>query len=284
MFGCCALLGAVCVAWRSLFDVARWPNDVKAVGMLTLIALIAAIYWHTWPRHDKRDAALALPWTAAVLVLFAWTVQVCARFGLPLRDRLYVAIDHWLGISTATIVAWSGRHPGLDALLRGSYDRLFFLLFFGAIFAPPIIGIRAAAERFLLGNAVSILLSLPISVLLPAVGPWVGYGFAPSTGQHTVELSIAALRGGHRMIVSGIVCFPSFHVIWVVLSAAALWWMKPLRVPIAVITALIVISTVTTGWHYVCDVLAGLAIAAISLIIAERFRCRYLSPAEVRPQ
>jgi hypothetical protein len=52
----------------------------------------------------------------------------------------------------------------------------------------------------------------------------------------------------------GIVCFPSFHVIWAVLSGWSLWSIKPLRILGAELASLVV---VTTGWHYVCDVLAG---------------------------
>jgi membrane-associated phospholipid phosphatase len=57
------------------------------------------------------------------------------------------------------------------------------------------------------------------------------------------------------------VCFPSFHAAWAVLAALALWSVKPLRVPAVVLASLIVISTVTTGWHYAVDTLAGVSLA-----------------------
>jgi hypothetical protein len=280
MLGCCGLLGTMCVVGYRFFDVIHWQNDVATVMLLTLLAEIPVVFWHTLPRPDKRDAALTLPWVVAILVLFEWAVLISASFDLPLRDHVYLAIDQSLGINVAKVLAWSSRHTIMTALLRFSYYRLFLLLFYAAIFAPPIIGMKAYAERFLLGNTFSILLSLPISALFPAVGPWVAYGFAPKDGQRVVELSIAALRGGHQPIVSGIVCFPSFHVIWAISSAAALWWLKPLRVPIAVMASLVVVSTVTTGWHYVCDVIAGLIVVAVSLVFAEWFRRRYLEGNE----
>src|SRR5262249_55436 len=56
-----------------------------------------------------------------------------------------------------------------------------------------------------------------------------------------------------------------------VLAAAALWPVRYLRWPAAVLAALIVVSTVTTGWHYVSDVLGGLALAALSLAVARGY-------------
>jgi membrane-associated phospholipid phosphatase len=64
---------------------------------------------------------------------------------------------------------------------------------------------------------------------------------------------------------------PSFHVIWAILCAAALWGYRPLRVPVALLSIMIVFSTLTTGWHYFTDVLAGVVVAAIAMVIARRY-------------
>lgn len=66
-------------------------------------------------------------------------------------------------------------------------------------------------------------------------------------------------------------CFPSFHVIWAVLSARALWGFRYLPVPVTMLAALISISTMTTGWHYFADVLGGLMIAWISILAAKAY-------------
>jgi membrane-associated phospholipid phosphatase len=68
---------------------------------------------------------------------------------------------------------------------------------------------------------------------------------------------------------AGIICFPSFHVIWAILCAAALWGFRPLRIPIALLSGTIVVSTMTTGWHYFSDVLAGVVIAVLAIAIAK---------------
>jgi membrane-associated phospholipid phosphatase len=44
---------------------------------------------------------------------------------------------------------------------------------------------------------------------------------------------------------------------------------RPIRIPVALLAGMIILSTLTTGWHYFSDVLAGIAVAAISMVIAK---------------
>jgi membrane-associated phospholipid phosphatase len=71
--------------------------------------------------------------------------------------------------------------------------------------------------------------------------------------------------------LGGMICFPSFHVIWAILCVAALWGYRFLRIPVALLAAMIILSTVTTGWHYFIDVLGGVVIAALSLSAARYY-------------
>ena len=71
--------------------------------------------------------------------------------------------------------------------------------------------------------------------------------------------------------VNGLLSFPSFHTILAVLAAAALWSVPDLCWLTSVWAALIVVSTVTTGWHFIIDVLAGFVVVAISIAMAKAF-------------
>ena len=173
-------------------------------------------------------------------------------------------MDRAMGFNVPAIMAWSSAHWPVGMLLDRSYGLLFLLLPAAAVL-PALLGKRAAAERFLLANTVAFVLSFPIFALLPAVGPWFGYHFTGSEVQRNCEAAIVALHndiGPAKM--AALITFPSFHVIWAVLSACALWSIKPLRIPAAILAFLIVVSTVTTGWHYVADVVAGIIIVGIS--------------------
>jgi len=47
-----------------------------------------------------------------------------------------------------------------------------------------------------------------------------------------------------------------------------LWPIRGLRIVGVAMAGLVVVSTVSTGWHYVVDVIAGFAMAAVALGIA----------------
>ena len=73
------------------------------------------------------------------------------------------------------------------------------------------------------------------------------------------------------VIPGRMICFPSFHTILAVLAAIALWPLPRLRWMAAVWGTLIVVSTVTTGTHYLIDVLAGFAVAMVAQVAARGF-------------
>jgi membrane-associated phospholipid phosphatase len=132
-------------------------------------------------------------------------------------------------------------------------------------------GKRIAAQRFIMVNAFAFVLALPCMLLLPAVGPWVAWHFPPNIAQRAIELNIVSLRRGIMSSsdsFGGIICFPSFHVFWAVVSAHALQPFRVLRYPAIIVAILVTISTVTTGWHYGVDVIGGLLLAAITTLLA----------------
>jgi len=59
-------------------------------------------------------------------------------------------------------------------------------------------------------------------------------------------------------------------VVLAVLSAFALRRTRVVRVFAWVLCGLVCIATITTGWHYLIDVLAGLVLSAAALWLAAR--------------
>src|SRR5215469_5495259 len=91
--------------------------------------------------------------------------------------------------------------------------------------------------------------------------------FSTSAMQQACEATIHTLRRGslsHGDLFGGIVCLPSFHVFWAVISAHALQPFRLLRYPAILLACLIAISTMTTGWHYGVDVIAGLLLVVLA--------------------
>jgi membrane-associated phospholipid phosphatase len=56
---------------------------------------------------------------------------------------------------------------------------------------------------------------------------------------------------------------------WAILCVQALWVFRPLRIPVAILSGLIILSTMTTGWHYFSDVLGGILLAAVAIATAK---------------
>ena len=173
-------------------------------------------------------------------------------------------------------MAFSQRHSTVNSVLFNAYAFTLHPLIICAILLPALLGKTQSAQRFVLSNAFSFVLALPVMIFLPAVGPWVGWSFPPDKLQQACQAAIYALRHGSLNVhdnFGGIVCLPSFHTFWAVVSAQALYCFRPLRYPALLVAGLITISTVTTGWHYGVDVIAGLLMFVL---------CTTLSNAVIR--
>src|SRR5260370_18456085 len=242
------------------------------IAIVVMFAMVAPlpIYWHEKSRTALRESALVLPWELLLAATLSFSVLIAARLRMPLRDSLFGHIDQSLGVSVPAITAWADHH-WLGTAINRSYPWLLPLLAVAA-FAPPLMGKMKQAREFLLANLAAFAIGVPLFALLPAVGPWYYYHLAPNPPQASCSAQLLSLRLPGAYVfqeqAAGVVCFPSFHVVWAILCAAALWGFRPIRIPIALLSAMIIASTLTTGWHYFSDVLGGVAVAAISMAIA----------------
>jgi hypothetical protein len=268
----CFVLLLFCAVASHFFSMHHLGMSAILIAAPVLIApsLLPAACWHQQGKIDKREAALTLPWIFLLMTIIPCVVVVSARLSMPLRDQAFMHLDQHLGFNVPAIMEWASLHPNVQHILNRSYTLLFWMVAL-AVLLPSMMGKRKAAQEFLLANAIVFLFAVPIFTCFPAVGPWTAYHFPANPAQKICELSIRALHlnsSSSAVEAFGIVCFPSFHVIWAILSAIALQSIKWLRIPAAILAGLIVASTLTTGWHYGTDVLGGLLTCALSLWIA----------------
>ena len=134
---------------------------------------------------------------------------------------------------------------------------------------PGLAGKRGV-RIFLLANLVALPIVGLLFTLLPAVGPWYPNHFPPAIMQIQCQQDLLQLRSTGFAQGVGIVCFPSCHVLWAGFCSAALWDFRWLRIPVVLFASLVILSTLTTGWHYLIDVLVALLLAAVSLVAARR--------------
>ena len=252
-----------------------------AIGGLLLIPLILLVplFWHEKGKMNLRDAALTIPWGLFFRFVLPCTVAIAGRLGMavPLRDDLFVRLDQSLGFNVPAIAAYSAHH-WFGNIISGTYALLTPLLC-AAILVPALTGKVRNAQQFIVSNLFAFLIGMPLFGFLPAVGPWFGYHIAPTPDQLIVQQTVLNLRtpGPYSLQVYGGVCFPSFHVIWTILCANALWCFKFLRIPLAVLSTFIILSTMTAGWHYFVDVLAGLVLA-VAIVLLSQALCRWHTP------
>ncbi len=247
-------------------------DRVKQLLILGLIVLPIPAYWHWRRRPDFRDSSVVILWTLLISAILSFPILTAARLHLPLRDSLFASIDSALGIRVPIVIAWAKNHR-CAAPLDAAYNLLKPFLVLAAL-APGVAGKRESAKEFLMANVVAFAIAIPLFAFLPGIGPWDYYHLVPNSHQLACRSEILSLRlpgiYTYNWQEARIICFPSFHVIWAILSARALWVFRPLRIPLGVLAAMIIVSTMTTGWHYFCDVLGGLVVAAISILAANR--------------
>jgi membrane-associated phospholipid phosphatase len=192
---------------------------------------------------------------------------IAARLPAPLSDALLARLDAAMGVEVPSVLRVMEAYPGVGRFLHFCYDTLLFLVTL-AIMVPPMCGKMRAAKEFALGGVLAALICLPLFAAFQAEGPWVYHGYTPATDQDNYMRVFAAVKSREWYVLDlsysdGLICFPSFHTILAVLAAAALWTISYVRWPAALLAALIVISTVTTGTHYVTDVVAGLLVVVV---------------------
>ena len=250
-------------------------TDISGSGIAILVAfsMIAPlpIYWHGKGRTMFREAALVIPWELLLAIILPFPVLIAARLHMPLQDPLLGHVDQWLRVSVPGIMAWA-EHHWLGNAISSTYPLLQTMVVVAAL-VPALVGKMKSAREFLFANLVAFAIGVPMFALIPAIGPWYYFHLAPNSAQVYCWTQFQLLRSPGVFAFNsqgvGVVCFPSFHVIWTILSASALWVFRPIRIPVALLAGMIILSTLTTGWHYFSDVLAGIAVAAISMVIAK---------------
>lgn len=242
-----------------------WPVLVILLWMLLFSHL------HRSPRLiDTCELAV---WGLVLYCVLTLLIQIAARSPYPLADRQLDAIDLRMHFQTAPVLHIVARLPYLDATLNWAYGLVSWFVV-AAILLPPLFGHTVAARRFVIGIVLASIVTAILFTFVPAAGPWITQSLPLNPKQAAVTAYLRCLKspGPVRLdlVHDGIVAIPSFHVVYVVLSAAALSSIRWLRTPVWILATLVCISTITTGWHYGIDVLAGFILSAFVLWLARQ--------------
>jgi hypothetical protein len=260
--------------WRAnAFKLRVAPSEVLRPVALAFFVLALAWYYR-WRGVDKlKNLCVVAFWVLAVTNVATLPIFMVARRKGELQDALLAQMDHWIGLEVPDVLRAMEHFPHFKLLLDISYQCLLVMIFV-ALTVLVLCDKMDAVQEFFIACVVSVIISMPVFAAFQAVGPWHYYGYPADAEQQRTMQVFLALKTDRWIPFDpsvGLIAFPSFHTILAILCAVALWRIPYVRYFGILLACLIVISTVTTGWHYLVDVLAGQGIAAVSVATARGY-------------
>jgi membrane-associated phospholipid phosphatase len=239
----------------------------------------AAIFVCFYTPSGPRAARLAEGIQAALIIValglsLACLSYICAAANLPLRDREMIWIDRHLGFDWLQAMSSLDNYPWILMVLDGAYAT-----FTGQLVVTVLVLLVAKRmrdlDRFFITFVCASLIAEIASVLVPTLGPMpvladhVKFAHLPTLGRTTADIVLALRQGTLKTIdlaaVDGIISFPSLHAAVAVLVPFALRWNRPLFWPVAMLNALMLVSAIPSGNHYLIDVIGGVAVACLAI-------------------
>jgi membrane-associated phospholipid phosphatase len=272
-WGVIALIAAVDVALCSRQGLrVPWQTLLPSAGYLALLGAPAIYYYRR--REERFVLCLAvLAQTIAFISAFTVLMYAVATFARPLCDAQLAGFDRWCGVSVPAIREWTAEHGAVRWMMDAAYGTLLFQLP-AIVILLGLLGDRRSLETFIMQDIVAAMLTVALFAAFPADGPFSYYGYELSPDQAHYLEHFQQLRSGEMRSVSlqgaaGLVTFPSFHTAEAILMALAFLRRRALFAAFASLNVLVVLSTMTTGWHYFADVLAGVMIAGLSFWLVQ---------------
>jgi membrane-associated phospholipid phosphatase len=241
----------------------------QPLGLVACLSAVMMVYHH-------RNVLKFVPCLTALIHLvvfcsgFVVLMYAIGATGRPLVDAQLARADQSLGFQVPAFMNWVGAHPGLNSFLNHAYDTILPQTIL-VIALLGFCGDQRALEKFILQFMVCALATVFLFYLFPAKGPFAWYGFAPTTGQAHTLAHLESLRSGLRKTATwrgseGLISFPSFHATWAMLLAMAFRHRRRLFVLSLFLNVAVIVSTLTTGWHYLSDVAGGILVCVLALM------------------
>lgn len=226
--------------------------------------------YQKWARVGMFFCALA--WVASSGLSEIHALYAAGTMGGPLVDDWLANIDATLGFCVADVKAVADGLPFARNVLAVLYDGIIvqtFLVLLLLSFKRD----RLSLNRFVIGFMICEPILLLSFLLMPAAGPFAHYGYQMTPMQTLYLGQLEALRGSdalHVAFPTGLVTFPSFHTTWAILLAYAVRKHRGWFAFGVIINVLIVLATLTTGWHFLADVIGGILLAMVVIAVSKR--------------
>jgi membrane-associated phospholipid phosphatase len=232
-------------------------------------------------------------WVEALVI--AWLCWVYDAINNLAPIRLHTALAHGWGVlqlerslgldPELALNRWLTGHRTLGLLLSDYYNNAHFIVTLGLL--GWLWYRRTDIYRPLRNTLVAInAIGLLVFWLYPTAPPRLLTG----SGFSDVVASTHALGGWHTgslaVVANQFAAMPSLHIAWAVWCSLAMWrlssrlWVRCVAVLYPCVTCVAVLAT---GNHYLLDVLAGAATAALAVLLVHAVETAWRARGALRP-
>ena len=291
----CVVISAAGIAYTGM-DL-KWSSFLKPYAIAA--ALAGILYFYNTFRPDPiiramLEALFFLMVIGPPLAVMDYPLQALA---FPLRDAEFAAIDVAMGFDWMSHLTWLSHSQIASHLLVAAYQSCMLQLAAVVILLSLTRQYENLRELLFLFVVTALVVSF-FSTIWPAEGAYAFHKPAEALrilGDKTIGVMhlepVRALRSGalHTFDLDhaeGLVTLPSFHAIFAILLAWCTRARRSIFVPLAIWNALVCVSAVAVGGHFLIDVLAGCAIAfaamyaynsqAVAALVADTMPARRL--------
>ena len=250
-------------AWRAGFEIG---GIIPALPGVAIMAGVGFFFDYTGRARPVSEAAhYSALWISFAVALAIYS-YVVATLRMPMWDLRFARMDAALGFNwSAGFDLITTSSSTIRYVLGHAYNSMMVQIFASIGYFALIR--RSDRNRELLWiGMLSVLISVSLSGPFPALGPYTK-GHMPSWSAVLVAIRDGTLSKFTLADVTGIVAFPSCHTVMAVLLVYV--HRPPLRsfVPVAILNALMLVAIPFAGHHYLVDMIAGAAVASVSIAI-----------------
>ncbi|MGO9359511.1 MAG: phosphatase PAP2 family protein [Xanthobacteraceae bacterium] len=228
----------------------------------------------------NEPVAAHIFWALGVMTFFsnvdAWLAIVGLAAGFPLQDARLMGVSRAIGIDYNVILEMVAQHETFGVILVKTYGLSVPMMFI----APVILSVTGQFERlktFVRLYVVLLTACVAISMFVPAEGfalfeplsPDLTARLPPGAGVYYAELWGAYRSGALRVMdpayLEGVAVFPSFHTTMALLAIYAYWRTRFLWLASFVLNAVVLLSIVPIGGHYILDMVFSASMFLLAL-------------------
>ncbi|MCJ8158032.1 phosphatase PAP2 family protein [Sphingomonas sp. LaA6.9] len=267
----------LCMLMVANLTVTNW------IGLLPIIALLgatAAVYRRIRPVPAISALAEAVLMLSIIMTFGIILTYAMGTSDMPWSDSVLARWDVYLGFDWIAYARFLDTQPAIVlSALRWSY----WLFVAQLLLITIILAVMQRYERlsaFLAALVTSLTVTCFIFALMPAKSAYAFYDASDLNFDHLAALSttqhipvLEGLRDGSLVSIDlsklhGIVTFPSFHACGAALLIWCFWATRWLRYPGIALNMSMLAATPAHGAHYLIDIVAGVLLAALSVLLS----------------